>query len=68
MPRIDVNRSGDMEAFVQVVERGGFSAAAQTLCMTPAAVSKLITRLEARLGCAGSICSSRMTLVIGFPI
>ncbi|UUZ62272.1 LysR substrate-binding domain-containing protein [Polaromonas sp. P1(28)-13] len=50
MPRIDVNRSGDMEAFVQVVERGGFSAAAQTLCMTPSAVSKLITRLEARLG------------------
>jgi len=50
MPRIDVNRSGEMEAFVQVVERGGFSAAARALGMTPSAVSKLIGRLEARLG------------------
>ncbi|RZI77296.1 MAG: LysR family transcriptional regulator [Variovorax sp.] len=50
MPRIDVNRSGEMEAFVQVVERGGFSAAARTLGMTPSAVSKLFARLEARLG------------------
>ena len=49
MPRLDVNRSGEMEAFVQVVERGGFSAAARTLCMTPSAVSKLVARLEARL-------------------
>jgi DNA-binding transcriptional LysR family regulator len=50
MPRIEVNRSGEMEAFVQVVERGGFSAAARMLCMTPSAVSKLVARLEARLG------------------
>lgn len=51
MPRpADVNRSGEMETFVQIVERGGFSAAARTLCMTPSAVSKLVTRLEARLG------------------
>jgi DNA-binding transcriptional LysR family regulator len=50
MPRIDVNRSGEMEAFVQVVDKGGFSAAARQLCMTPSAVSKLVTRLEARLG------------------
>jgi len=50
MPRIDVNRSGEMEAFVQVVERDGFSAAARALVMTPSAVSKLVTRLEARLG------------------
>lgn len=49
MPRPDVNRSGEMEAFVQVVERGGFSAAARYLGMTPSAVSKLIARLEARL-------------------
>jgi DNA-binding transcriptional LysR family regulator len=49
MPRIDVNRSGEMEAFVQVVERGGFSAAARALVMTPSAVSKLVARLEARL-------------------
>jgi DNA-binding transcriptional LysR family regulator len=50
MPRIDVNRSGEMEAFVQVVERDGFSAAARALVMTPSAVSKLVARLEARLG------------------
>jgi DNA-binding transcriptional LysR family regulator len=50
MARIDVNRSGEMEVFVQVVERGGFSAAARTLLMTPSAVSKLVGRLEARLG------------------
>jgi DNA-binding transcriptional LysR family regulator len=50
MPRIDVNRSGEMEVFVQVFDRGGFSAAARTLGLTPSAVSKLIGRLEARLG------------------
>jgi len=49
MPRLDVNRSGEMEAFVQIVDRGGFSAAARALGMTPSAVSKLIGRLEARL-------------------
>ena len=49
MPRIDVNRSGEMEVFVQVVERGGFSAAARALGMTPSAVSKLVARLESRL-------------------
>jgi len=50
MPRVEVNRSGEMEVFVQVVERGGFSAAARMLLMTPSAVSKLVARLEARLG------------------
>ncbi|WP_046112016.1 LysR family transcriptional regulator [Aquincola tertiaricarbonis] len=50
MPRIEVNRSGEMEVFVQVFERGGFSAAARGMGMTPSAVSKLVSRLEARLG------------------
>jgi DNA-binding transcriptional LysR family regulator len=50
MPRIDVNRSGEMEVFVQVFEHGAFSAAARALGMTPSAVSKLVGRLEARLG------------------
>lgn len=50
MARADINRSGEMEVFVQVVERGGFSAAARQLRMTPSAVSKLVSRLEARLG------------------
>ena len=50
MARLDVNRSGEMEVFVRVVELGGFSPAARTFRMTPSAVSKLIARLEARLG------------------
>ncbi|RUM24349.1 LysR family transcriptional regulator [Rhizobium vallis] len=50
MSRQDVNRSGEMEVFVSVVERGGFSAAAQVQRMTPSAVSKLVARLEVRLG------------------
>ena len=50
MSRQDINRSGEMEVFVRVVELGGFSAAARALAMTPSAVSKLVARLEARLG------------------
>lgn len=46
----DVNRSGEMEVFVRVVDCGGFSAAARSLRMTPSAVSKLVARLEQRLG------------------
>jgi DNA-binding transcriptional LysR family regulator len=50
MARPDINRSGEIEVFVRVVEAGSFSAAARALRMTPSAVSKLIARLEARLG------------------
>jgi DNA-binding transcriptional LysR family regulator len=50
MPRPDINRAAEMEVFVQVQDRGGFSAAARALGMTPSAVSKLVGRLEARLG------------------
>ncbi|UVC11826.1 LysR family transcriptional regulator [Rhizobium sp. TH2] len=50
MARIDINRSGEMEVFTRVVELGGFSVAARELRMTPSAVSKLVSRLEARLG------------------
>lgn len=50
MARLEINRSGEMEVLVQVVEQGGFSAAARVCRMTPSAVSKLIARLEARLG------------------
>ena len=39
-----------MAAFVRVVEAKGFSAAAPALGLTPSAVSKLVTRLETRLG------------------
>ncbi len=50
MARLDVNRSGEMEVFLRAVELGGFSPAARSLRMTPSAVSKLVARLEARLG------------------
>lgn len=39
-----------MAAFVRSVELGGFSAAARELGITPSALSKLVTRLEDRLG------------------
>lgn len=39
-----------MAAFVRAVEKGGFSPAARELGLTPSAVSKLVTRLEDRLG------------------
>lgn len=50
MPRILMERSGEMEVFARVVQEGGFSAAARSLDLTPSAVSKLIARLETRLG------------------
>lgn len=50
MARQEINRAAEMAIFVEVLDAGGFSAAARRLSMTPSAVSKLITRLEARLG------------------
>lgn len=50
MSRQQINRSGEMAVFVRAVELGGFSAAAREYCMTPSAVSKLVQRLEERLG------------------
>jgi DNA-binding transcriptional LysR family regulator len=50
MTRVLMERSGEMEVFVRVIQDGGFSAAARSLDLTPSAVSKLIARLEARLG------------------
>ncbi len=50
MPRVLMERSGEMEVFARVVQEGAFSAAARSLELTPSAVSKLIARLEERLG------------------
>jgi DNA-binding transcriptional LysR family regulator len=44
------NRAGEMAVFVRVVETGDFSGAARALGLSPSAVSKLVSRLEARLG------------------
>ena len=40
----------EMQVFVEAVKRGGFSSAGRQLNLSPSAVSKLITRLESRLG------------------
>lgn len=45
-----MDRFGEMETFARVVESGSFSHAARDLHMTPSAVSKMIGRLEDRLG------------------
>lgn len=44
------NRAGEMEVFVAVAETRSFSAAARRLKLSPSAVSKLVTRIEDRLG------------------
>ncbi|ONG53781.1 hypothetical protein BKE38_11485 [Pseudoroseomonas deserti] len=45
-----MDRLAEMRVFVRAVEDGGFSAAGRALSLTPSAVSKLVARLENRLG------------------
>ena len=45
-----MDRYGEMQAFIEVVDHGGFTEAARLLGLSPSAVSKLISRLEDRLG------------------
>lgn len=45
-----IDHASEMAAFVRVVDSRGFSAASSSLGLTPSAVSKLVTRLETRLG------------------
>ena len=45
-----MNNFSDIVAFVRVVEARSFVAAAQTLGMSPSAISKAVSRLEERLG------------------
>ena len=45
-----MNNFSDIVAFVRVVEAHSFVAAAQTLGMSPSAISKAVSRLEDRLG------------------
>ncbi|MEH2531004.1 DNA-binding transcriptional LysR family regulator [Bradyrhizobium sp. AZCC 1588] len=49
MPRLDTNRAAEMEVFVRVADLCGFTAAARDFKLTPSGVSKLVSRLEARL-------------------
>lgn len=45
-----MNNFSDIVAYVRVVEAHSFVAAAQTLGMSPSAISKAVSRLEERLG------------------
>jgi DNA-binding transcriptional LysR family regulator len=45
-----MDATSEMQAFVRVVEHQSFSAAATALGLTPSALSKLVSRLEERLG------------------
>lgn len=45
-----MDRTAEMTAFVRAVETGGFSAAARAMGLSASALSKLVTRLEDRLG------------------
>lgn len=44
------NRYTEMLVLLRVVDDGSFSAAARNLDLTPSAVSKVVTRIESRLG------------------
>jgi DNA-binding transcriptional LysR family regulator len=44
------NPPHEMRVFLRVIERGSFAAAAEEIGLSPSAVSKLIIRLELRLG------------------
>ncbi len=45
-----MDAGSDLRVFVRVMDRGSFASAANDLGLTPSAVSKLISRLEDRLG------------------
>ncbi|WP_433771329.1 LysR substrate-binding domain-containing protein [Pseudomonas putida] len=47
---MEVNRFGDIAAFVAAVKAGSFTAAADSLGLTRSAVGKSIVRLESRMG------------------
>ena len=45
-----MDRLTEMEAFIAVVDQGGFTDAARKLGLSKSAVSKYVSALEARLG------------------
>ncbi|GGB12270.1 LysR family transcriptional regulator [Brucella endophytica] len=53
------NRAGEMEVFVEVAEQASFAAAARRLHLSPSAVSKVISRIEERLGTGLLVRSTR---------
>lgn len=45
-----MDRAAEMTAFIRAVDNGGFTAAARQMGLTPSALSRLVGRLEDRLG------------------
>lgn len=45
-----MDRYGEMLVFIRAVEDGSFSAAGRSLALSPSSISKLVARIEARLG------------------
>ncbi|NWD92567.1 LysR family transcriptional regulator, partial [Pseudomonas sp. K5002] len=43
-------RSGEMAVFSMVAEQGSLSGAARVLGLTPSSISRIITRIEGRIG------------------
>lgn len=58
-----MDRYGELVVFTRAVAEGGFSAAARSLSLTPSAVSKLVSRLEDRLGVRMFSRSSRQVVL-----
>lgn len=54
------SRSGEMGVFIIAAESEGFSAAGRKLGLSPSAVSKLVTRIEDRLGTPLFVRSTRI--------
>ena len=50
MSRDRINRASDMEVFAAAIEGGSFSAAGRALGLSPSAVSRIISGIEARFG------------------
>ena len=50
MDTLKTDRTAEMQAFLSVACTGSLSAAARELALTPSAVSRMMTRLEKRLG------------------
>lgn len=57
------NRAGEMQVLVEAADRGSFSAAGRRLGLSPSAVSKLIARLEERLGARLLVRSTRAVVL-----
>lgn len=50
MKQIKVDKTTEMETFLRVATTGSLSAAGKQMGLTPSAVSRMMTRLESRLG------------------